>query len=225
MLILAAASGTTDIVATPHSNHRYRYDPELIDQWIVKLTAPGHPRIHKACDVLFDFDNIRRVLADPPLLSINGLGYMLIEFSNYRIEAATTKVLCELQEAGITPVITHPERNALLRQSRRDLKGWVEIGCLLQITGGSLVGDFGKPARVFCEQLINEGLVHFVASDAHDLKHRTTDLRSAFAAVQNRWSAALARTLFCDNGALALNGLPIAKPNTQRRVSWLAALR
>lgn len=219
MLALARECGTVDIVASPHSNLRYRYDRKQVEECIASLQPPEGPRIHRGCDFHLHYDNIRAALEDPQRFSINGAGYLLVEFSDDRIEVSATALLDELGEAGLTLVITHPERNRMLRERRSQLKRWVDAGCLLQITGGSLVGRFGKSARVFSEQLLREHMVHFVASDAHDLHDRTPDLRPALEIVRRTHGEPAARRLFSDNGAAALQGLPIEQPYAARPVA------
>ena len=75
-------------------------------------------------------------------------------------------------------MVTHPERNILLRTQIERLRSWVENGCLVQITAQSLLGGFGRTARHIAIQLLQWNLVHFVASDAHDTKHRPPTLNS-----------------------------------------------
>lgn len=219
MLALARESGTVDIVASPHSNLRYRYDRTQVEERIASLQPAAGPRIHRGCDFHLHYDNIRAALDEPQRFSINGAGSLLVEFSDERIEASATALLDELREAGLTLVITHPERNPMLRERRSQLKRWVESGCLLQITGGSLTGRFGKSARAFSEQLLREHMVHFVASDAHDLHHRTTDLRPALEMVRRNHGESVARLLFSENGAAALRGLPVEGPKVTRSVA------
>lgn len=225
MLAMAALGGTTDIVATPHADLRFRYDDVAVGAWIGKLTSTEYPRIHRGCDFHLSYDNVRAALARPSQFSINGKGYLLVEFPDHRVEATTATVLATLRKAGLTPVITHPERNNILRDRPHDLGRWVQEGCLVQITGASLLGDFGGAARRFCEHLLHEGLVHFVASDAHGVKHRTTDLRPAVNAVRKRWGEFAVHALFFENGRHALDGDPVKRPRTRKSFAWFGAFR
>src|SRR6266700_1436516 len=82
MLELAAASGTTDIVATPHANSRYRYQPDVVDQRIVEAAASvsGKLRIHRGCDFHLSFDNVQDAMENPSKYAIKGGSYILVEF-------------------------------------------------------------------------------------------------------------------------------------------------
>ena len=72
MLRLARNAGTTDIVATPHANSRYHWDPELIDERISELQPHTDVRIHRGCDFHLQFDNIQDAIAYPQKYTING---------------------------------------------------------------------------------------------------------------------------------------------------------
>jgi protein-tyrosine phosphatase len=198
MLRLAADSGTTDIVATPHANHQFTFDPDLIGRKIAELeeAAGPLPRIHRGCDFHLTLENIQDALANPDKYAINHLNYILVEFSDLLIPRTTQDIFDRLLSAGLTPIITHPERNNLLHSRLDQLTSWVERGSLVQVTAGSLMGSFGRSAKAVATDLMNRNLVHFIASDAHDTKYRTPVLRDAYQYVEKTWSAALAETLF-----------------------------
>jgi len=178
MLQMAASGGTTDIVATPHADSDYAFQPPLIAERRAQLQAEmgDRIRIHAGCDFHLKYDNIQEALGDPRKFSINGLGWLLVEFSDMMIFPNTEEIFARLQGAGMGVIVTHPERNWLLRKDIDRLRRWVEAGAYLQVTGGSLLGTFGSDARKFSEDLMAGGLVHFLASDAHDLDRRSTRL-------------------------------------------------
>jgi protein-tyrosine phosphatase len=156
MLKIAAESGTTDIVATPHANARFTFDPELIDRKIAELQAAAGPvpRIHRGCDLHLTVENIQDALAQPAKYTINNKRYLLVEFSDAFIPDTMHEIFDRFQAAGLTPVVTHPERNVLLRAQIDRLRSWVEKGCLVQITAQSLLGRFGRTARRSADQLL-----------------------------------------------------------------------
>jgi protein-tyrosine phosphatase len=198
MLRLAAGSGTTDIVATPHANTQFAFDPALIGQKIAELqeAAGPLPRIHRGCDFHLTLENIQDALAHPDKYTINHLCYLLVEFSDLLIPRTTQEIFDRLQSAGLTPIVTHPERNALLHTRLDQLQSWVEHGALVQVTAGSLLGVFGRTAKAVATGLMDRNLVHFIASDAHDTKYRTPVLRDAYQYVEKTWNASLAEALF-----------------------------
>lgn len=178
MVEAAAASGTTDIVATPHANAEFPFRPTLIQEKVAELKAAvdGRIRIHSGCDFHLSYDNIQAALRDPSKYTINRGCYLLVEFSDTSVFERKVAVFARLREAGMIPIITHPERNALLRGRLHDLQHWVMDGCMIQVTAHSLLGTFGRAAKQYADLLLEKNLVQFIASDAHDCKHRPARL-------------------------------------------------
>jgi protein-tyrosine phosphatase len=145
-------------------------------------------------------------LANPAKYAINHLSYILVEFSDLLIPRTTQDIFDRLQGAGLTPIITHPERNALLHSRLDQLQSWVEHGALVQVTAGSLLGTFGRTAKGVATGLMNRNLVHFIASDAHDTQYRTPVLSVAYQYVEKTWNTGLAETLFTTAPRAVLGG-------------------
>jgi protein-tyrosine phosphatase len=207
MLELAAASGTTDIVATPHANSRYRYDPAVIDSQIADLNASVDGiRVHRGCDFHLQMDNIQDAIANPHKYSINGRGYLMVEFPDILLYRDVDSILNHLMEAGLIPVITHPERNSFLHTRADDLARWVTNGCYLQVTAGSMTGTFGKTAQRFAQELVRRGIVAIIASDAHDCVHRPPSLSAAYEAMTAEYGEHVVRPLFVDNPHAVIAG-------------------
>jgi protein-tyrosine phosphatase len=211
MLRLAAENGTTDIVASPHANHEFKFEPDVIAAKIEELrqAVNGSIRIHSGCDFHLSFDNIQDSLQNPSKYAINHKNYILVEFSDLLIPKTTDDVFYQMQSAGMIPIITHPERNMLLHQRPDHLEAWVESGCLLQVTAQSFLGRFGKQAKAFADRLLQRGLVHIVASDAHDAKYRPPSLKQAYEYVFRECGERRAGMLFVRNPTAALTGAPL----------------
>jgi protein-tyrosine phosphatase len=224
MLQLAASSGTTDIVATPHANARYQFDPELIEQRIAELiVSVPEIRVHRGCDFHLSFENIDDALAHPEKYTINHKAYLMVEFPDMALFAHTDAILLQLLDAGMVPIITHPERNTPLQRRLDEIAQWVQSGCYVQVTAGSITGTFGKAARACADALMKRGLVHFVASDAHDCEHRPPMLREAYDALADVWGEDHIQPLFIDNPRAVLTGDPIdfeLDPTMVKRRKW-----
>jgi protein-tyrosine phosphatase len=208
MLQMAADSGTTDIVATPHSNAEYVYQPDLIAERIRHLTEQtgGRPRIHKGCDLHLSYDNIAEALENPSKYSINGLRYVLVECSDLHISGSMDRVLDQLLGVDLVPIVTHPERNPILQKEMKKLDKWVELGCLVQVTALSVLGGFGKRAHAAAHDLLKKGMVHVIASDAHDPVHRHPRLDEAFGAISKQYGEDIADLLFNSNPKYIIEG-------------------
>lgn len=211
MLEIARASGTTDIVATPHSDLRYAFDIGAVERIADELRARATTdiRIHRGCDFHLHYDNIVGCMQNPNPYTINGKGYLMVEFAETSIPDSLTEVLREMVARGITPVITHPERNHQLMLRMAQLAEWVRGGCLVQLTAGSFTGSFGERARENCRKLMDHRLAHFVASDAHDTEYRPPDMRPAREMIVADFGPQVAERLFEQNPRKALTGEPI----------------
>ena len=225
MARMAAESGTTDIVASPHADFTHSFDPQLVEEKIAELAraSEGVVRLHYGCDFHLHYDNVQDALGNPSKYAVNHKKYVLVELPELLVLKSTEDVLEHLRSAGMSVVITHPERNGLLRRRRDKLESWVAAGCFLQVTAQSFLGTFGKQARACAEELLQRGLVHFVASDAHDTRMRPPRLDKARAWVAQEFDEATAEKLFVSNPAAVLNGeaLPAGKIEVPvRRRKW-----
>lgn len=222
MVRMAAEHGTTDLVATPHANPKYRFDPEIVEQRRAEVAAASGNilRLHTGCDFHLSYDNIQDAIENPAKYAINHHCYLMVEFSDLLIFHNTAEIFSRLSEAGMTPVITHPERNSLLRQRLDRIAAWVEAGARVQVTGQSLLGEFGRRAAEFSRTLLDRRLVHFLASDAHDCEHRPPRLDLAYAWVKEKYGEELAEALCVANPKATLTGeslvpigdVPVSEP-------------
>jgi protein-tyrosine phosphatase len=204
----AIADGITHVVATPHSSSRFFFDFARVRQLRDELQARIGERLTIAtgCDFHLNPENLESLRKHAAHYCINQRHYLLVEFNEISIPPSMDQTLHEIQLAGVQPVITHPERNGILRARPERLKKWVRQGCFVQVTGGALTGSFGDRSQVDALRWIGEGLVHFVASDAHNTRNRPHRLQPAYNAVVERFGEEKARALFQDNPLAAFEG-------------------
>ena len=212
MCQIAAADGITHLVAAPHCNYGYRFDPPLCRSKIAELQAAvgDVPKLFLGCDFHLSYDSIRQLLEKPAEFTINQTGYLLAELSDQFIPEQLGRVIYDIQVAGLTLIITHPERNAVFRRKPELLYEWVMRGCLLQVTAQSYTGGFGSRAQRLAEQLLERNLIHLFASDAHDPKHRPPILSRCYQKVAEEKGADVADRLLKDNPRAIIDGLPLS---------------
>jgi len=223
MLEIAAASGTAAIVATPHANGEFPFRPDAIARRMAELQPQTGVTIHPGCDFHLHASNIGDALQHPDKYTINHGNYLLVEFPEMSKFRVAGEIFRQLLDAGLIPIISHPERNAHLRGQLDDLAAWIQDGCYLQVTAASFTGLFGADAKRSAWQLAERGMVHFVASDAHDTKRRTPNLRDAWNALADRFGDDAAEPLFVTNPADVLRNdiVDAAMPQTSRaRRQW-----
>ena len=205
----AAAEGTTHITATPHvlREHWLNESAAERDELLVKLNdlLGGTPAVLPGCEYYFSADAIElwEQASRGPLTGLNRSRYLLLEFPSSSLPRETDDVLYELKFAGAVPLIAHPERNLVFSRDPSILDRLVKAGARTQITAGSLLGEFGVNAQEAAVLFFERGLVHIVASDAHDLARRPPRLRAAFEWAQKEWGSAAAEKIFRHN-ALAV---------------------
>jgi len=214
MIEMAIEEGITHIVCTPHASHHWQFNPEHNRERIDVLRSKVGDRIQLGlgCDFHMTYDNVQDAIAHPEKYSINGKGHLLIELPDYGISQNLSETLYQLQVAGLTPILTHPERNQTLLASPERMVPWIQRGLLVQITAGSIEGRFGKTSQKMAHKLLADGWVTFIATDAHDTKRRPPIVRPVYALVAEKYGEETARALFVLNPRAAFEGRPVPAP-------------
>jgi protein-tyrosine phosphatase len=224
ILKVAAEGGTSDLVATPHANLRYAFDRRLSQERIQELAEAtgGLPALHLGCEFHLSFDNIARLMDELPAYTINSRQYLLVECPDFHIGSHTETVLERLLDAGIVPIVAHPERNPILRAKLARVEAWVDLGCLLQLTAMSITGGFGGSAKAASMRMLERGLAHLVASDAHDAVNRHPRMEDARRMVSSRFGEEAAETLFLANPRSVIEGksLPAGRQTSWQPPPW-----
>jgi protein-tyrosine phosphatase len=219
----AAQSGTHTIVATPHVREDYPFSPESIPDRVAALNAELE-RAGIDVEVLPGAElAISRApeLGDAALRSLRlGSGdHVLVETPYVEVGELLENELFDLQLRGVAPILAHPERSPSFLGDIDRLAALVDKGVLCSVTAASLAGRFGRTVRRFSVELMRAGLVHDVASDAHDLRKRTPDLREGLASVEDDVPGALAQAHWYTEDAprAILAGEPLpARPEPPR---------
>lgn len=211
MAEVALADGITHIAATPHSNDMFSYDSERNAALCRELAERlgGRLQLTTGCDFHLSYENVEAATVSPSLFTLNQKIYLLLEFADFSLPPFLDQTLERLQRVGLKLIVTHPERNPLVRAAPDRLRGWIAAGCYVQVTGYSLLGRFGSEAGRAALEYLDRGWVHFVASDAHNLRGRPPKLRAAYDLVAARRGPQVARALFQDNPLAAWNGEPL----------------
>jgi protein-tyrosine phosphatase len=223
MAEMAIADGVTEVIATPHANGEYDFNPELIESRRDEIQSHLGDRlgILTGCDFHLNFENLQMLRSDAQRFTLNRGDYLLVELANFAIPASMDRTLHELKLAGLHPIITHPERNPLLRSQWDRLWGWMNQGCYVQVTAQSITGGFGRRAQQAAELLLEANAVHFVASDAHNVTTRPLRLKPAYDQLAKREGEQRARSLFEENPRAALENRPL--PYVPESSDWKKA--
>lgn len=216
----AVADGVRVIAATPHVRDDHPTEAATMERLVAELRGAlaeaGIPLDVRPGGEI-DLDRLDRLGAAE--LARFGLGgnpaYVLLEFPYYGWPLGLEARVLDLRAHGVTPVIAHPERSAEVQAGPERLRPIVLAGALVQVTAASLDGRIGRRVRDTGFELVEAGLAHLIASDAHTPDVRGIGMSEAAIAVGDE---ALARWLTLDVPAAIVDGGPFpARPARQPR--------
>jgi protein-tyrosine phosphatase len=169
MLEEARKAGVSTIFATPHLRNGVMNSIQNIDKGFELLRNKAleyNIVVRKGYEIAIrpDIAALQMPLKD---LSLDGSGYMLFEFPINDLPFYGEDFVYQLELDGIIPIIAHPERNGSFVKNIGLLKGYIDMGCMIQVDAGSIVGAFGRRTLKCAKALLKEGIADFVASDAH----------------------------------------------------------
>jgi protein-tyrosine phosphatase len=161
-------------------------------------------------EVYFTADVVQRAKA-AKLMTVGDRGrYILLELPYQQVPMGVDDTIFQLKLLGLTPIMAHPERVAYYLEDFERVAASVRLGALTQVTGNSITGRFGTKARDFSHRMLERGLIHVLASDSHDVRHRPPTLSDARQATARLAGEEIARQLVEDNPAAILAGKPVA---------------
>ena len=226
----ALQDGTTSLIATPHqlgTNSGVTVDAikegvallkKKIDSEKLDITVlPG-------ADLRID-PELPRLLRQGKVLTLADRGkHVLLELP-HETYFSLEPLLKALRKQGLVGILSHPERNRGIMRDPDVMWDVIEAGGLLQITAASLTGAFGSSCQEIAELAVDEGLIHFIASDAHDTKHRPFGMRKAYDTICDMAGEKLADLVCCENPARVFEGDDVkggligktARHSTQKR--------
>ena len=196
MLRNAVASDVTTLAVTPHYDATCEEMKRLEARFLqLKQAAEGIPvELVLGAEVPVN-KYFPDLLREGKLPTINGSRYLLTEFASNTKETDFADTLQNIRDHGYVPLIAHPERYAAVWEDPGLVMQWLDMGCHLQLTGGSLLGEYGKNAQQAATFLVKNDLVACVASDAHGLHNRSNFLLDVFDHLSVRYSRQYAKCL------------------------------
>lgn len=227
MARMAADDGITHVVCTPHASSHYRFDPARNQQLLSELRqaiADAGIRLilGTGCDFHLSYENVHDALENPRRYTINGGEYLLIELPDYGLPPTLEETFYSLRLGGMTPILTHPERNPSLQQDTSRLADWVRDGMLMQVTAASVMGLMGRRAHKVAERLLADRWVHFISTDAHNIANRPPKMRSAYDHIAARYGEAYAQRLCTENPQAVFDSRPLPPQDLPLRIEGRA---
>lgn len=204
------ADGVTTAVATPHQLGRYdrRNDGPSVREGIMRLretlAREGVPlAVEPGADVRVDERLLDLLDAGHVLTLADGGKFVLLELP-HETYIDPLPLIRLLVARGVRPIVSHPERHETVSKRPHLVVPWLKHGALLQVTAGSLAGDFGASAERCAWELLNSAAVAIVASDAHGAARRPPRMSAAIDAIERRLGHGAAGRLCVENPARIL---------------------
>ena len=211
LLKYAHSQGADTVILTPHYRGRYRNNlrPKLhkIFEDLVQQAELECPQLqlYLGCEVGYELD-VSEKIAGGTVLSLNDTPYVLLEFQEGSFRSRILGGVLEVLNFGYVPIVAHAERYDAFRQHPKLAKEITQLGALIQINADSVLGKCGFGIKRYCRKLLKAHLVHFVATDAHDLKNRKPELRRCYQKIRKQYGQSYADALFIRNGRTVLSG-------------------
>ena len=204
MLSNAVASDVELLAVTPHCNSPFGagnyLDQNLQEQFCRLQQAASEIPVQLVLGAEAQVnDHLLTALARNQVPTLNGSRYLLTEFPAATEPEAFLPMLQSILELGYVPLVAHPERYEAVCRMPRIVLPWLDMGCHLQLTGGSILGECGKNPQTAAAFLLRNDLVACVASDAHGVNYRSNFLLDVFDHLSVQYSKQYAQCLLYEN--------------------------
>ena len=162
-------------------------------------------------DILNQLERETALCLAHPINAINAINainssssfrYVLLELPDYFLFPQVKDLILKLREKNIVPVLSHPERIAMIQKNHKLLHEFIQAGALSQVTAMGITGEFGKDIKKLTRTLVKKNLAHVIATDAHSRDRRPPILSRAVSEV--------ADLIGRDKAELMVQGIPRA---------------
>lgn len=207
--------GIDTVIATPHQLGRYGdgNEPWLIRELTARLNEQMQQQhiglnIVPGAEVRVD-ERLCRLIEDDKVLTLaDGGKYILLELPA-EVVIDIEPLIVDLNAMGLSPVIAHPERHRRLVDNERLIKRWLGAGAYLQISAGSVLGDFGMAAQKAAWSLLKNEMVSCVATDSHGTPTRRPRMAAAYEAIRGKLGRSNSDLICIENPRSVLQGKTI----------------
>ena len=193
--------GVRYMIVTPHYRpemfepsmrrvmYSYKYLKEVAQGMGIKLRLGCENYRHEG--MIEEMDEKKR-----PTMA--GSSYVLVEFSGHDLFSTVRNYIYELTNHGYTPIIAHAERYTSCQtvENIRELK---ELGALVQVNAGSILGEDGWQLKRYCGQLMKEDLIDFIGSDTHNTKSRKMNLKKCASYLKRKMGKKYVQQIMIEN--------------------------
>ncbi len=234
LLRMAQEQGISTVFATSHFNE---YIPkELENEYFEKLEQLKEKAyaqniridIHSGSEIFYHH-YVQDTVKNSRVTTLGGWGqYVLIEFPMFQMPEGVEEVLFRLSAENFIPVVAHPERYSAVVERWERTVNFIKYGALLQVNGGSILGIFGKEIQKVSMTLLEQNLVHFIASDAHSPNGRKFVMGEVREFLKDKIPSAYLKELLSENQQKVIDKTPLENasvPEENGRTGFFSRLK
>lgn len=210
MLRIAQQNGIYSIILTPHNKPmHHNASPEKIRSLTDELQEAANKkeiviRLYVGNEIYYR-SNILEILDERKASTLADSMYVLVEFGPMDDFDYIRNGIYQLLSGGFRPILAHVERYGSVASSVERVRELVKMGCYIQINAGSVMGQYGFGTKKFTRQILKQGLVHFVATDAHDDVRRRPCLLDCAKYIDKKFGEDYAEKILKENPEKVIN--------------------
>ncbi len=210
MFRIAHKSGITHMILTPHYKPmRHNAGPPRIADMITRaremLAEEGIDiQLYAGNEIYYHSDAVN-VLDEGRACTMAGSKYVLTEFGPMDDFDYIRNGIYQIMAGGYRSIIAHVERYQCIASKPERVEELVRMGCYIQVNAGSVIGTYGFGTKQFIKKILKQHLVHFIATDAHDIDKRAPQLAECSKYVNRKFGEEYERKLLYENPMHVIN--------------------
>lgn len=211
MLRTAAEHGIRGMILTPHNKAEHRnVSVEGICRRVQELQEAAEQemipvKLYPGNEIFYR-DGVAEMLEDGELCTLAGSRYVLVEFLPMEQFSYIRSAIYELSGCGFIPILAHVERYQCMAANLDNISYAIDRGALIQINASSVTGGMGMRGKQTVKKMLRQGLVHFVATDAHDSAKRAPLMSDCARYLEKKFGDSYAAEILYANANRLING-------------------
>ena len=215
MAKIAESEGITRIVNTSHCHFDFKYkkgnelklELEKFNQALkeenINIEVLLGNELYYTSDLIERFDEL-------DFFSMNNSKYILMEFSPINFPKNIEDVIYEIKIRGYIPIIAHAERYKQVQEDVNIVLDCIKEGALIQVNASSILGKNEEKAEDTSKKLLDNNMVHFVATDAHSSNRRRPLIKDSYNYILKNYGKEVSEKLFIENPTAVIENRDIS---------------
>ena len=204
MAKIAESEGITKIVNTSHCHFDFKYKKgnelklelekfnQVLKEENINIEVLLGNELYYTSDLIERFNEL-------DFFSMNNSKYILMEFSPINFPKNIEDVIYEIKIRGYIPIIAHAERYKQVQEDVNIVLDCIKEGALIQVNASSILGKNGEKAEDTSKKLLDNNMVHFVATDAHSSNRRRPLIKDSYNYILKNYGKEVSEKLFIEN--------------------------